>query len=70
MKLKVKTTDRFVIGFTRRELLLVTGCMEESFSGLLADRFLPARQELGLMLSELREITSSTDFFKLMPVSV
>jgi hypothetical protein len=70
MKLKVKTTDKFVIGFNRRELMIISGCLNEACHGMIMDRFVPAYQELESMLSDVREYTSSTDFFKLMPVSV
>jgi hypothetical protein len=68
MKVKTKTPDRFVVGFNRRELMIVNNCLHEACHGLIMDRFLPAHQQLGMMLRSFSSIMEAHDFFKLRPV--
>jgi hypothetical protein len=70
MKLKVKTPERIVVGFTRRELLIIGNCLNEACHGLLIDRFIPARDELLEIMDNVRSVTESGDFFKISRAAV
>lgn len=70
MKLKVKTPDHIVIGFTRRELMLMGNCLNEACHGLLMDRFIPAHDEIVEIHQSVRDATFNNDFFRLSPLTV
>lgn len=70
MKLKVKTPDRIVVGFTRRELLIIGNCLHEACHGLLLDRFVPAHDDLLEIRDTVRSVTESSDFFKVSRATV
>jgi hypothetical protein len=70
MKLKVKTPDRIVVAFTRRELLIIGNCLKEACHGLLLDRFIPAHDELLEIMDSVRSVTESGDFFKVTRATV
>lgn len=67
MKLKVKTPDRIVIGFTRRELLIMSNCLHEACHGILLDRFIPAHDDLMEIRDTVRTVIESKDFIKVSP---
>jgi hypothetical protein len=69
MKIKIKTPDRIVIGFTRRELLIIGNCLHEACHGLLLDRFIPARDELLTIMDTVRS-AENKDLFRLSPAVV
>jgi hypothetical protein len=69
MKVKIKTPELIAIGFTRRELMIIGGCLAEAKSGLLLDRFLPANEQLGAMLDVIRAAAENKDFFNLRRVA-
>lgn len=70
MKLKVKTPEQLVIGFTRRELMLMSNCLNEACHGMLMDRFIPAHDELISIHKGVKEAALNNDFFKLTPATV
>jgi hypothetical protein len=64
MKVKTKTPTHVVIGFTRRELTVISNCLNEACYGLLLDRFLPARSDLLDMLESSRAISEDRQVFR------
>ena len=70
MKVKLKTPDRFIIAFNRREILILDNCLREACHGMLMDRFIPANDELAEMLECMDRIAQGTDLFRVKPAAI
>jgi hypothetical protein len=70
MKVKLKTPQRVIVGFSRREMMMIHNCLQEACNGVIMDRFIPAHDELSAMLDSIRGIISADDYFALKPVAV
>jgi hypothetical protein len=65
MKVKLKMPDHIVVGFTRREIMIINNCLNEACHGLIMDRFIPAREDLLEMLDQARAIHDTKDFYRI-----
>jgi len=70
MKIKVKTPERMVLGFTRRELLIINNCLNEACNGLIMDRFIPARDALIKMMTSTSNICNAKEFYRINQITI
>ena len=70
MKIKLRTPDRFVVGFNRREVSIIKNCLNEACRGLIMDRFIPAHEELLVMHEDFMRVSNTSDSVKVRNIIV
>lgn len=65
MKVKLKTPEKVLVGFNKREVALIINCLYEACHGVIMDRFIPAHIELMNMLESAQRIEREEVFYNI-----